>query len=221
MPKCPICGKPAKLIDTHHLIPRYLSISSDDDTIECCRSCHRKFDIKFKNLLLWGTFSPPSWNNKQKEYLAQRRWVKNNPDKVKRAQRKYREKKRRERGIEHTPNITTRYPNLQMLKEELTDFYWNNNLSMRETTVAMGLSESCVDRWMRRLDVPRRTQSAGCRNYHRRDKVELIAKAKQLRQIGLTCYRIAKQLNVSNSQAWRLSHIQEACEVHVEIKGLG
>lgn len=205
---CPVCGKPAKRLTTHHIIPRFLSISSDDDVMECCVSCHRKFDITFTNLLLWDVSTPPYWCDKNRLKNTLAKWREKNREKIRKQNQKWQEKKRKQLGIVHRPKITTRYPDLELLKDELSRLYWEEKRGIREIAKTKNLSVSCIDRWMKRLNVPKRNQAEGCRNYHRRDKIELIKKAEELKMAGLTCYKIAKQLDVSKSQAWRLSHVE-------------
>jgi len=53
--KCEMCGKKVLQIQEHHVIPWYLSHDdSDSNIMMLCRSCHRKADNSFDNLILRG-----------------------------------------------------------------------------------------------------------------------------------------------------------------------
>lgn len=53
--KCEMCGKKVLQVQDHHVIPWYLSHDdSDSNIMRLCRSCHRKADASFNNLILYG-----------------------------------------------------------------------------------------------------------------------------------------------------------------------
>jgi len=49
--ECGMCRKLFGQLDTHHAIPRYLG-GNNEDTIQVCKSCHKKADIRFDTLIL-------------------------------------------------------------------------------------------------------------------------------------------------------------------------
>jgi len=53
--KCEMCDKKVLQIQEHHVIPWYLSHDdSDSNIMRLCRSCHKKADARFNNLILYG-----------------------------------------------------------------------------------------------------------------------------------------------------------------------
>jgi hypothetical protein len=158
MYKCPVCKKLAKRLATHHFIPRYFSISTDDDTMECCVSCHRKFDIAFTNLILWGTLEPPNWIDKNRLKKTLANWRDNNRPKLRQQNEAYRVRQRLKYGIVHRPKIRTQYPDINEFKEKLVDLYWNRKMSLQETADELHLSHSCIEKWFKWLMILKRAR---------------------------------------------------------------
>jgi len=157
---CSFCHKPTNMLTTHHVIPRFLTISSDDDTIEICPSCHRRLDQRWCTFILWGSFNPVGWVNPVKHKARTIAWREANAERVRSYHRRSNEKKKMERrakGIPpRTPNIRQRYDDLNVFKKQLSYLYWEKNLGWRGVSEEMKLSNSCVMKWVRLLGIPSR-----------------------------------------------------------------
>ena len=79
---CTFCGKDKKLIDSHHLIPRWCD-GVDEDIVEVCRGCHSSLDAKFKNFIFYGDFTKPKpYSNNEKVKASKRRSYERHKDKI-------------------------------------------------------------------------------------------------------------------------------------------
>jgi hypothetical protein len=60
--KCNFCGSETTRLDSHHLIPRYLS-GNETDVIEVDQKCHNTLESVFRNFLKYGQFTPIPWHD--------------------------------------------------------------------------------------------------------------------------------------------------------------
>jgi len=157
---CSLCHKPSKRLASHHIIPRFLSISSDEELMEVCVSCHRRLDEMWRTFILWGSFKPVNWTNPMKDIIRRKNYVKINRERIRgyvRTQADKRRAKRRELGIQpRALNIKRRYDDLSIFKKQLSYLYWDKNLSWRDVAKEMKLSASCVMKWVKLLGITSR-----------------------------------------------------------------
>jgi len=164
---CPVCKKKCKRIYTHHVIPRYISISSDEDTVEVCQGCHAKMENIFKNLLLWGNIEIPRWLNKSKQKKRQKQWVNENRERVTTNQR--------ERCRRNGKHLYTwfKYKDRETIKNQITNLYWRRKLTIREISKIMKITTVTLRSWMIQLNIARRTKSEAMKlAFQMRDKNE-------------------------------------------------
>lgn len=154
---CSFCHKPTNKLTTHHIIPRFLSISSDEDTMEICTSCHRHLDQLWHTFILWGDFNPVGWTNPVKDKVRRKEYEKKNHEKILAYQRDWHMARRRALGVPTRPiNIKRRYDDLEIFKKQLSYLYWEKNLGWRGVAEEMKLSTSCIMKWQRLLGIPSR-----------------------------------------------------------------
>lgn len=159
---CSFCNNPTDKLTTHHVIPRFLSISSDEDTMEVCSHCHRHLDQLWHNFLLWGEFtsSHRQWINLAKAKAYRSAYQKRNRERLNAYNRKRDDAIRRASGVPSRPmNIKRRYDDLEIFKKQLSHLYWDRNLSWRDVAVEMKISYSCIIKWVRLLGIPSRPKT--------------------------------------------------------------
>lgn len=149
---CSLCKK-VKPLMTHHLIPRYISISPEE-VIEVCAGCHTKLECKFKNLILWGQFKTVRWLNEAKREVYMNKYKSENKDKMRTYSREYYRKKL----AKHPGRVQLRFRD-PSFKDKIESLYCNKKLSQKEVGQKLNYSQGQISHMMRKWGIPIRTPS--------------------------------------------------------------